>query len=105
MVNVNSQNNSFEVSEENLFENKHNSTHHKWSKFRCFVTKKCANIRDIKDKSIYIETLSTSSVKRTLRRIYKNFFKSRYQGYEKFLTDEEKRFLLAFDGRSLVEGC
>lgn len=105
MLNVQSQNNSLKFSEENLFENRHTSTSHNWSKFRCYVSKKCANIRDIKNKSIYIETLSASSVKRTLRRIYKNVFKSRYQGYEKFLTDEEKRFLFAFDGRTLVEGC
>lgn len=105
MLNVQSQNNFFELSEEKLFENKHSSNIHNWSKFRRYVNKKCANIRNIKDKSIYIETLSASSVKRTLRRIYKNIFKSRNQGYEKFLTDEEKRFLFAFDGRSLVEGC
>lgn len=104
MLKVQSQNNSLELSEEKLFENNHSSTLHNWSRFRCYVTKKCANIQDIKDKSIYLETLSASSVKRTLRRIYRNIFKSRYQGYEKFLTDEEKRFIFAFDGRSLVEG-
>lgn len=103
MLNVQAQNNSLELSEEKLFEDKHTTTHFKWSRFRHYVNKKCANIRDIKDKGVYIETLSASSVKRTLRRIYKNIFKSRYQGYEKFLTDEEKRFLIAFDGRTLVE--
>lgn len=103
MLNIQSQNKTFEFPEENLFGNK--TTLHKWSRFRRYVAKKYDNIRDIKEKSIYIETLSTSSVKRTLRRIYKNIFKSRYQGYEKFLTDEEKRFLFAFDGRSLVEAC
>lgn len=104
MLNAQSQNNIFELSEGFYVQNKHNSTRHKWSKFRCYVAKKCANIRVIKDKSVYIETLSASSVKRTLRRFYRNIFKSRHQGYEKFLTDEEKRFLLTFDGRGLVEG-
>lgn len=104
MLNVQPQNNALELSEEKLFENRCTTTHYKWSRLRRYVAKKCANIRDIKDKSIYIETLSASSVKRTLRRIYNNIFESRYQGYEKFLTDEEKRFLFAFDGRSLVEG-
>lgn len=105
MINVKSENNSLNLSEDNIFENRHKSTVHKWPRFRRYITNKCANIRDIKDKSIYIETLSASSVKRTLRRIYKSIFRSRYQGYEKFLSDEEKRFLYAFDGRSLVEGC
>lgn len=105
MSNVQSQNKFSELTEGNFFKTKPNSNRHKLSKIRCYVAKKCANIRDIKNKSVYIETLSASSVKRTLRRFYKNIFKSRYQGYEKFLTDEEKRFLFDFDGCSLVEGC
>ena len=76
----------------------------KWlkSKYNC-NKKKCTAIGDIRHKRVYIETLSVSSVKRSLNRICRKFFKSRSNGYEKILSDEEKRLNLATD-RSLVEG-
>lgn len=76
----------------------------KWIKFKYYVNKKkCFSIADIKDKRVYFDTLSLSSVKRSLNRICKHIFKSGTGGYEKIISDDEKRFYLNTD-RSLVEG-
>lgn len=74
----------------------------KWSKFKHFVGKKRANI-DVKDKRIYLETLSVASVKRSVYRVYRRIFKSKHSGYDRFLTDEEKRLMFSKD-YSWVEG-
>lgn len=74
----------------------------KWLKNKYF-NKKYPTLGDIRDKKVYFETLSVSSVKRSIYRIYRNLFKRRSSGYEKFLSDEEKRFCFPTD-RSLVEG-
>lgn len=78
----------------------------KWLKFKYYSNKKkCIAIGDIRDKRVYFETLSVSSVKRSLNRICRKLFKpsAKSSGYEKILSDEEKRFYFATD-RSLVEG-
>lgn len=89
----------FEPVNEEAIKNKKNV---KWSKFKNYVAKKRDNI-DVKDKRIYLDTLSVASVKRSLFRVYKCIFKSKYSGYDRFLSDEEKRLMLAID-HSLVEG-
>lgn len=76
----------------------------KWMKFKQCVSKKCTKT-DNKDNSVYFETLSVASVKRTLRRIYRQMFKSQYNGYEKFLSDEERRLnYYVLDNYNMVEG-
>lgn len=74
----------------------------KWSKFKHYVAKKRANT-DLKDKRVYLDTLSVASVKRSFYRVYRRIFKSKYSGYDRFLTDEEKRLMFAID-HSVVEG-
>lgn len=75
----------------------------KWMKFKSYVNKKCAAISDIRDKRVHFETLTVKSVKRNINKICKGLFKSQSSGYEKFLSDEEKRLNLTTD-LSLVEG-
>lgn len=85
-------------------DNKKNNKCMKWLKSKYYYNKKrCTAIGDIRHKKVYLETLSVSSVKRSLNRICKKIFKPRSSGYEKFLSDEEKRLYLATD-QSLVEG-
>lgn len=73
----------------------------KWLKFKKYVVKKRANI-DLVDPRVYMETLSVESVKRSLCRVCRRIFKSKHSGYNRFLSDEEKR-LMPVD-YSLVEG-
>lgn len=77
----------------------------KWSKLKRYMVKKSVHFITIKDKRVYFETLSVSSVKRSLNRFCKSVFKSRHSGYEHFLTDEEKRFILNTDKYTMVEGA
>lgn len=76
----------------------------KWLKHKYYSNKKkCVAISDMREKMVYFETLSVSSIKRSLNRICRKIFSSRSSGYEKFLSDEEKRFYFDID-RRLVEG-
>lgn len=75
----------------------------KWTKFKIYINKKSGNKPDNRNKHIYIKTLSVASVNRTLKRIYNKIFRSRYHGYEKFLSEEEKRFIYTMDSY-MVEG-
>lgn len=75
----------------------------KWCKYKKYISRKC-NFENIKNRNIiYFQTLSASSAKRTLARIFNNLFKSQHAGYEKFLSDEEKRFINVKTNRELVE--
>lgn len=76
----------------------------KWAKFKRYVAKKCIVMSELKDRKVYVETLSVVSVKRTLNRLCNKVFQSRYSGYQNFLSDEEKRLCYAVNHRSLVEG-
>lgn len=86
-------------------DNKNSKKCIKWLKSKYYSNKKkCVAVGSIRNKSsVYFETLSVSSVKRSLNRICRKLFKSPTSGYEKFLSDEEKRFFFTTD-RSLVEG-
>lgn len=92
---------AFEPINENTYQ-KNSKISVKWCRFKHFVAKKRANI-DTKDKRVYLETLSVASVKRSFYRAYKRIFKSKHSGYERFLSDEEKRFMFNID-YSVVEG-
>lgn len=99
MLNKENNKNNLEIFETSKTRIKNNTV--KWYHFKTLVSKQCSNISDIKDKSVYIKTLSAASVKRTLCRIYERVFKSRHSGYEKFLTDEEKRLYLLADNNRM----
>lgn len=75
----------------------------KWDRFKSFVAKKRVTITEIKEKRVYVDTLSVASVKRSVCRVYKRIFKSKRSGYERFLTDDEKRLMFHID-YSVVEG-
>lgn len=90
----------FESPSEEVNRKYHKFVLKKWSNFKHYVAKKRVNVID---KGVYLETLSVESVKRSVSRAYKNIFKTKRRGYEKFLSDEEKRFLFGPDF-GLVEG-
>lgn len=86
----------------NLSDDKRNQFQ-KWLKLKRYLQKNIVKVTNLKEKRIYVDTLSVSSVKRSCNRLCERIFKSRSSGYEKFLSDEEKRLNLATD-LALVEG-
>lgn len=93
----------FEISEENelQFKLKNKSN----SRFNFSLIKPYEYIRN-KKKSLHIESLDFSTIKRNIRRFCERKFKlkSKYSGYEQFLTDEEKRCLVVVCESRVVEG-
>lgn len=75
----------------------------KWSKYKKYLSKKCNSDKTKRKHVAYIETISVSSAKRAIVKIFRNIFVSRYTGYEKFLTEEEKRFIIIKNNRDMVE--
>lgn len=69
-----------------------------------YFSRKCSRIFDVKDKSVYIETLTVASTKRTIKRFYTKLFKNRSSGYEQLMTDEERRLNNKLEYISVVEG-
>jgi hypothetical protein len=72
----------------------------KWCQFKTVIHGHCSNMANVKDRSVYLTTLSAASVKRSLCRMYERVFKSRRSGYEQFLSDEEKKLILMADNCS-----
>lgn len=76
-----------------------------WPKLKYYLNIKRVAIKSYREKSVYIETLSMKSIKRSYCRLYKRVFKSNHCGYERLLTEEEKRFSCSIDKYSIVEGA
>lgn len=75
------------------------------SKFKKLFMIKQKKLLRLKDKHVLKETFSVSNVKRNFRCLYKVFFKSEHNKYEKFMSDAEKRFNYAtVDCKKVVEG-
>jgi hypothetical protein len=77
----------------------------KWLEFKKYLIKKYITLSEVKNKRIYIQTLSVASVKSNINKLCKRIFKSRHSGYEKFLSDDEKRLLynVLLDRHRVVE--
>lgn len=62
-------------------------------RIKTFFKKK---VQNIKDNSVYIETLSLKSIKRSMQRTFKIKRSPKSAGYVKFLTDEERQSVFVF---------
>lgn len=60
-------------------------------KIRVFFAKK---VQFIKENSVYLDTLSVQSIRRSMRKSFKIKRSPKKAGYVKFLTDEEKRLVV-----------
>lgn len=101
---VNEKHKNIELLKEEIFSKKNVKSNSKWPKFKCYLSKKRICIPNFQNRHVYLETISVNSVKRSLSKICRSIFKSRYNGYEQFLTEDEKRFLFNVDNYSVVEG-
>lgn len=99
----NSLNNMDLLHEESLYFEPKIINYSKWSKFKRFISKKCVIITEIKDRKSYVESINVVTVKHTINRFCNRVFKSKNSGYQKFLSDEEKRFILPVNHCSMVE--
>lgn len=97
-------NNNFDILSEDIPSNKLKLATEKCSKLRKYFSRKCTKIVNINNKSVYIETLSVASAKRSIKQFYKKLFKNHLNGYEQLLTDEERRLTNVVDYINVVEG-
>lgn len=96
--------NNFEILHEDIILQQGNINANESFKIKKFLYKKCSKALSIKNKRVYIDTLTVASVKRTIQRFYRKLFSNRLNGYESLLSDEERRLTDVVDYRREVEG-
>lgn len=88
-----------EISSANTLKN----TTVKCSKIRKYISNKCNEVVSLKDKNVYLDVLNFASAKRSITKFCNKLFKNRTKGYDKLLTDEERRLTNNVDYISVVE--
>lgn len=85
-------------------EPKESSKKDKFLKLKKIFNTNCDLVSSVKEKRVYFKTISADSIRRSVKRICNSFrIKSKNSGYEKFLTDEEKRLHCVCDN-GIIEG-
>lgn len=75
-----------------------------WQNINEFLSKKVSFVRQIRNRSVYLRTLSVASIRRSVKRICSSLLTSNHEGYEEFLTEEEMRCILKKDTCVPVDG-